>query len=135
MPAALETPASQFASPTATKRRRVLVVEDNPDGRDSLHMLLCLWGYDVRLAGDGMQGVRAALAFKPNIAVIDIGLPLLDGYGVAKQVRAAFGSSVHLVALTAYSDLESRRKALDAGFDHYLVKPADPDSLRRLLAA
>jgi two-component system, sensor histidine kinase len=110
--------------------RRVLVVEDDADSRDTLGLLLRLWGHEVEVAADGREGLERALAWRPDVAVVDIGLPLLDGYEVAKRVRAALGPAVRLIALTAYDD---RRRALDAGFDHHLRKPADANELARRL--
>jgi CheY-like chemotaxis protein len=115
---------------TAACARRVLVVEDNEDSRATLRALLELWGHQVQEAADGVEGVRKALDWRPEAAVVDIGMPLLDGYGVARRVRAALGSRILLVALTAYRD---RQRALEAGFDEHLVKPAEPEHLARLL--
>ena len=115
--------------------RRVLVVEDNRDCRNSLCLLLRLSGFQVEVAGDGPEGVRKALAWRPAAAVVDIGLPALDGYEVARCLREALGSPVLLIALTGYGQPEDRRRAFAAGFDHHLTKPADPDLLVRLLQA
>ena len=115
--------------------RRVLVVEDNPDGRASLRMLLRMWGHQVEVAGDGATGVLEALSWRPDVAVVDIGLLVLDGYGVARQVRAALGRGVFLIALTGYGSPEDRAEAFAAGFDIHLTKPARPEELRRILEA
>ena len=112
--------------------RRVLVVEDNRDSRETLRMLLELWGYRVEEAGDGLEGVRKALDWKPDAAVVDIGMPVMDGYAMARRVRQALGRDILLVALTAYRD---REKALEAGFDEHLVKPVRAADLQRALAA
>src|SRR4051812_41017617 len=108
---------------------RVLVVEDNPDGREVLRALLEHWGHEVEAAGDGQQGVDKALAWGPDAAVVAIGLPLLDGYQVARRVRAALANRVRLIALTAYGSPEDRRRAYESGFDVHLTKPADPQEL------
>ena len=121
------------ASP-AGKPRRVLVVEDNPDTRESLRTLLRGWGHEVEVAGDGAQGLAKALGWRPEVAVLDIGLPRLDGYEVARRVRPAVGGEVRLIALTGYGAAEDRQRAFAAGFDHHLTKPADPEELRRLVA-
>ena len=110
--------------------RRVLVVEDNRDIRESLRLLLELWGYRVEEAKDGLEGLHKAVAWQPDAAVVDIGLPGLDGYAVARRVRAALGRGIFLVALTAYRD---RDEALAAGFDEHMLKPADPRRLACLL--
>jgi two-component system, sensor histidine kinase len=113
---------------------RVLVVEDHPDGRESLRLLLGLWGHQVEVAGDGMLGVEKALSWRPDAAIVDINLPLLDGHEVARRIRAELGSEVVLIALTAYGQLEDRERALRAGFDVHLTKPVDVDRLQSLLA-
>jgi DNA-binding response OmpR family regulator len=113
---------------------RVLVVEDNADCRASLDALLGLKGFGVEVAADGPQGLAKALAGRPDAAVIDIGLPGLNGFEVARCVRAALGPGVLLVALTAYDGEEYRARGLASGFDRYLVKPTDSAELVRLLA-
>src|SRR5438270_13379697 len=105
--------------------RRVLIVEDSPDSRETLKLLLELYGHQVEAAKDGREGVEKALAWEPEVAVVDIGLPGLDGYEVARRVRAALGGRVLLIALTGYDGAENRRRAFEAGFDHHLTKPAD----------
>ncbi len=113
--------------------RRVLVVEDHPDGREMLRFLIQVWGHDVQVADDGPDGVQAALAWRPDVAIVDIGLPGLNGFEVALQVRAALHGRITLIALTAYCQPEDRRRAFEAGFDHFLAKPADPVELARLV--
>jgi signal transduction histidine kinase/FixJ family two-component response regulator len=114
---------------------RVLVVEDNEDGRESLRDLLELWGHEVELAENGTQGVEKALSLHPDVALVDIGLPGIDGNEVARRIRAVFGTAnMELIAMTGYGQAEDRRRALQAGFDSYLVKPVDPAHLGRLLA-
>jgi signal transduction histidine kinase/ActR/RegA family two-component response regulator len=114
---------------------QVLVVEDNLDGRESLRDLLELWGHEVELAGTGPEGIEKALALQPDVALIDIGLPGLDGNEVAQRIRTALGPErIALIAMTGYGQPEDRRRALQAGFDAYLVKPVDPADLKRLLA-
>ena len=112
---------------------RVLLVEDKLDGRATLRNLLELWGHKVETAADGRQAVEKGLAWRPDVVVLDIGLPLLDGYEVARQLRSALGGRVVLIALTAYGSPEDRQRAFDAGFDYHLTKPASPYELRRLL--
>jgi PAS domain S-box-containing protein len=113
---------------------QVLVVEDHKDSADSLAMLLTLWGHDVRTAHDGRSGLKAAQSYRPHIVFLDIGLPGLDGYEVARRLRGEFGQQMRLVALTGYGQDDDRRRAQAAGFDAHLVKPADPDVLQHLLA-
>jgi two-component system, sensor histidine kinase len=117
----------------APPRARILIVEDHPDGREALRKLLTLWGHEVEAAADGLRGVEKALAWRPNTAVVDIGLPELDGYEVARRLRHDLDSQIYLIALTGYGRPEDRVKALEAGFDIHLVKPVDPDLLRALL--
>ena len=112
----------------------VLLIEDNADAREALRVLLELDGYDVEAAGDGPQGLEIARAKRPAVALIDIGLPGIDGYEVARRLRALSGPRSFLVALTGYSDPEDRHRAEEAGFDAHVVKPVDPDELTRLLA-
>jgi two-component system CheB/CheR fusion protein len=112
------------------------VVEDNPDVANSLHILLQLLGHDVRVAYTGPEGVEAAKKWPPDIVLCDIGLPGLDGYGVARELRRHPKTAhVRLLALTGYGQDEDRRRSREAGFDHHLVKPADPAELQRLLDA
>jgi CheY-like chemotaxis protein len=112
----------------------VLLIEDNADAREALRVLLELDGYDVEVAGDGPHGIEIARAKTPAVALVDIGLPGIDGYEVAKRLRALPGRRTFLVALTGYSDPDDRRRAEEAGFDAHVVKPVDPDELTRLLA-
>jgi signal transduction histidine kinase/CheY-like chemotaxis protein len=114
------------------KRRRVLVIEDNADAANSLRALLELDGHSVDLAADGPTGLDALLESRPDAAVVDIGLPGMNGFDVAKRSRGA-GYSGMLVALTGYGQGTDIKRALQAGFDAHLVKPLDAERLRRLL--
>ena len=126
--------SAETASPFGASRR-VLVVDDNVDAAQSLTMLLRALGHDVRMAYDGPGGVQAALDFRPDVMVIDIGLPIFSGLEVAKQIRkfAAFEGTV-LVALTGYGQATDRAHSQEAGFDHHLTKPADLNQLQKILA-
>jgi CheY-like chemotaxis protein len=116
-------------------RRRLLLIEDNPDIGETLRELLQLLGHQVDLASDGLRGVELALATQPDVALVDIGLPGIDGYEVARRVRASEkGQRVLLVALTGYGRPEDRRQALEAGFDAHMVKPVDPEELSLLIS-
>lgn len=113
---------------------RVLLVEDNPDSRNMLQKLLTLNGFHVDTAEDGQRGLDAILAKRPEVALIDIGLPELDGYEVARRVRQQLCSSeVRLVALTGYGQSQDRTAAFQAGFDEHLTKPVSPCDLARVL--
>jgi CheY-like chemotaxis protein len=112
--------------PARSIRRRVLVVEDNTDVRDGLVELCQMWGHDVFTAGEGLEGVRLALEQRPDIAFIDIGLPGIDGYEVARRVRQSpGGKELLLIALTGYGSREQKARAIESGFDHHVVKPVD----------
>jgi len=115
--------------------RTVVIVEDNRDAREMLRTTLELERYVVTTAADGLAGLREIRRANPDLVLIDLGLPGLDGFETARQVRAMVGEDVLLVALTGYGDAESRRRAIDAGFDLHVVKPVDPEELLRLIAA
>jgi PAS domain S-box-containing protein len=119
-----------------TPRHRVLVVDDNRDSADSLATLLRLVGNDVRTAYDGRQALEVAAQYRPEMVLLDIGLPVMNGYEVARQLRTepAYGHPV-LTALTGYSSEEDRRRSLAAGFDHHMVKPVDFAALQEVLAS
>jgi signal transduction histidine kinase/CheY-like chemotaxis protein len=114
--------------------RHVLVIEDNADARGVMRRLLTLWGHKVDVAEDGPRGVDVACSIRPELALIDVGLPGLDGYEVARRVRSCLGDRIRLIALTGYGQPEDRARALDAGFDLHLVKPVNPQLLRTVLA-
>jgi signal transduction histidine kinase/ActR/RegA family two-component response regulator/PAS domain-containing protein len=116
-------------------RARVLVVEDNPDTAESLTMFLELLGHRVRAVYDGVAALDAARTNPPDVMLVDIGLPGMDGYEVARRVRRDPDlGRVILVALTGYGRDEDRRQAMAAGFDHHLVKPVSPEALHGLVA-
>ena len=114
---------------------RVLLVDDNVDAAESLAMLLRLWGHEVAVAHDGPDALRAAEAQRPEFALLDIGLPGMDGYELARRLRPqpGFGQTI-LVALTGWGQEEDRRRSKEAGFDHHLVKPVELSALQELLA-
>jgi signal transduction histidine kinase len=121
--------------PPPSPALRILVVEDNDDIRETLKDLLEMCGHQVDVAGDGASGVEQTLSLRPDVALIDIGLPGLDGYQVAQKIRAEMPvASTRLIALTGYGQPDDKRRALAAGFDAHLVKPVDFDDLKRLLA-
>jgi CheY-like chemotaxis protein len=117
-------------------RRSILVVEDNDDARETLRKLLELAGHRVSTAVDGAAGLTAALVGKPDVVLVDVGLPKMDGYEVARRIRDISGAwQPFLVALTGYGMPEDRSRALEAGFDAHLVKPVDHAALEALLSA
>ena len=117
--------------------RRILVVEDNRDGREMLRTMLELQGHEVHEAADGVSAVELVKAMQPEVAVVDIGLPGVDGYTVAQRIRATESGErrMRLIALTGYGSETDRRRAADAGFDAHLTKPVDPQRLAQLLAS
>jgi signal transduction histidine kinase/ActR/RegA family two-component response regulator len=127
------SPGSAEKQPISRDIRRILVIEDNPDTRMTLRLMLQLWGYQVAVAENGTEGVEMALSWFPQVALVDIGLPGKDGYQVARELRAALGERIFLVALTGYGRSHDRLRALESGFDRHLVKPVDPEILQELL--
>lgn len=117
-------------------RRRILVVDDNQDSAESLGMLIELLGNDVRTASDGLSALRIASEFRPGVAFLDIGLPGMSGYELARRLRAlADRPKITLVAVTGWSDPEARARAFEAGFEDLVVKPMDIEVLKRILLA
>lgn len=116
-------------------RRRILVVDDNRDGASSLAMLLTVLGHDTRIAHDGLEGVELAEAFRPDLIVLDIGLPKLNGLDACRRIREQpWAKNVVIAAATGWGQDEDRRRSEEAGFDHHLVKPVDAASLGKLAA-
>jgi CheY-like chemotaxis protein len=114
---------------------RVVVADDNRDAADSLAALLSALGNEVTVAYDGVEAVEAARAFRPQVIMLDIGMPRLDGYRAAREIRKHPGAQgIKLVALTGWGQDDDRRRAREAGFDAHLVKPAELDELCRVLA-
>jgi CheY-like chemotaxis protein len=114
---------------------RILVVDDNPDSGQTLGLLLSSAGYEVRTAGDGETAVRLSAKFRPDVVVMDLGLPGIDGHEAARRIRAALGKSRRLtiIALTGLGREDDRRRSSDAGMDHHLTKPVKIEELIRLL--
>ena len=139
LPIAPDTAATAAAAPSdgtrPAGRRRVLVVDDNRDASESLAYLLDMMGHHTRLAYDGLEAVEAALAFEPDVVLLDIGLPKLNGFEVAQRLREQVrGKPPVLIALTGWGQEADRRRSREGGFDHHLVKPVDPDTILALLA-
>lgn len=119
------------SSTAGNARFRVLVVDDNRDGADSMALMLRLWGYDVLAVYNGAEAVEAARDYRPDCVLSDIGMPGMSGYRLAEQFRQdQTFKGVTLIAITAYSDAG---RAIAAGFDHHFVKPADPLKLEAIL--
>jgi CheY-like chemotaxis protein len=109
-------------------------VEDNKDGRESLRWLLQAFGHKVEVAADGPEGLRKALALRPEAVVIDIGLPGIDGYEVCRRLRSTLGRSTFLIAHTAYCQPEDRQRAREVGFDAFVPKPCNVGEIQSLLS-
>jgi len=123
------------SEPTTTTARRILVVDDNRDSAESLAMLLKLSGNETHTAYDGLEAVEAAATFKPNLVLLDIGLPKLNGYDAARKIREQpWSKGMVLVALTGWGQEEDRQRSREAGFDGHIVKPVDLTALMKLLA-
>jgi PAS domain S-box-containing protein len=121
------------APPAPPRQRRVLVADDNVDAAETLAEMLQLEGHEVHVASNGAQAIAMATALKPDVAVLDIGMPDLSGYEVAQRLRQTMAPGMTLIALTGWGQREDRRRAVEAGFDHHVVKPADPAQLLRLI--
>jgi len=133
----IATPITEVVGPASLHQdpQRVLIIEDNDDAREMLRTMLELWHHEVREASDGVRGVEIARDFRPDVALIDVGLPGIDGYEVARRLRAADSSrGLRLIALTGYGLPTDAQRAREAGFDAHLVKPAHPDRLAAMLA-
>jgi PAS domain S-box-containing protein len=140
LPVAMRSAESRAAdaAPASPERprRRVIVADDNRDAADSLAMMLRLAGHEVATAYDGREALDALAAQRPQVAILDIGMPEYDGYEVARAARREpWGASVLLVALTGWGQPSDRRRAAEAGFDHHFTKPVDPQRLEAVLAA
>ena len=136
LPATVVSPAPTGDAPArGDRRQQILVVEDNEDAREMLCALVRLLGHEVHDASDGASAVEMALNLRPDLSLIDIGLPGVDGYEVARRIRSdPRGRALRLVAITGYGRREDRERALGGGYDEHLVKPVDPDRLAKVLA-
>jgi CheY-like chemotaxis protein len=127
---------SNDAVPRKTSNtRRILVADDNVDAAQSLKLLLEMAGHEVHLAHDGRQAIYLAEQYVPELAIVDIGMPKLNGYDVARSIRSTvWGRALYLVALTGWGQEEDKRRAAAAGFDLHMTKPVDPDRILDILA-
>ena len=131
----LSFPRGDPNAPARAQRQRILVVEDNADNREMMRVLLESGGHEVHEAADGVSGVELAVQLEPDVVLIDIGLPGIDGYQVARQIRAKLRDRSRLIALSGYGQQKDRERAFDAGFDDHLLKPVDPARLLVVLSA
>lgn len=130
----LELRTDSTAPDNESSSRRILVVDDNRDSADTLALLLRARGHQVQTAFDGVEAVQAAAAFRPDLVLLDIGMPKMNGYDAAREIRSGvFGATMTLVAMTGWGQDDDKRRALEAGFDVHLTKPLDPRELERLL--
>jgi CheY-like chemotaxis protein len=128
-------PRPREGDTVAACRRRVLLVDDNRDAADSLALVLRMMGHDTRTAYDGAAAVQAAEAFRPEVVLLDIGLPKMNGYEAARDIRQQpWGAGMALIAVTGWGQEEDRRRALEAGFNHHVTKPVEVEALAKLLA-
>ena len=132
-----EGPSSPHPSPLIphpSPMHRILVADDNADSALSLGMMLEMMGCEVRTAHNGEEAVATAAAFRPHVALLDIGMPKLNGHDAARRIRAEpWGRDMVLIAQTGWGQPDDRDKSKAAGFDHHLVKPVDPAALQALL--
>jgi len=140
LPALAEAPRAETPAvaeePAPHARRRILLVDDNEDGAESLAMLLELGGHDIDIVHDGPQALEAAQRLRPDVVLLDIGLPRMNGYEVCRRIRQeSWGQDLTVVALTGWGQEEDRQRSREAGFDAHLVKPVDYDNLTKLLTS
>ena len=120
---------------TEPHRFKILVVDDNHDSALSLAMMLSIMGHDTRTAHDGESAVLTAEAFLPDVVLLDIGLPKLNGYEVAQRIRSStWGASMFLIAVTGWGQDEDRQRSSEVGLNVHMVKPVEPATLERLLS-
>lgn len=123
------------AKSAAPPARRVLVVDDNEDAAESLAALLRIFGHEVGVALDGEQALALAPELRPDIVLLDLGMPRMDGHEVARRMRAEpWGGAMKIVALSGFGDSSDRHRSLEAGCDDHLVKPVSPTDLQSVLA-
>ena len=115
--------------------QRVLLVDDNLDSTEPLSLLLQAKGHETRVAVEGEEAISVATDFQPNCVVLDLGLPGMDGYEVARRLRERHGAGLTLVALTGWAGKDVRAKAAEAGFDYHLVKPVNWEELEHIVTA
>jgi CheY-like chemotaxis protein len=121
-------------SQTLKATRRVLVADDNRDASETLAMLLRLDGYEVHVANDGLEAIELYSRVRPDVAILDIGMPGLSGHEVAQRIRGLGGHQATLIAVTGWGQKTDKEQAAASGFDHHFTKPVEPNELSRLLA-
>jgi len=126
---------SELRETGCQRRLRVLVVDDSVDVALSLAMMVQAWGHQAATAHDGLEAVMISESYRPHVVILDLLMPRMDGYEVARYSRKSSGQTVTLIALTAYGLTENRMRAIEAGFDHHTVKPPNLNHLRELLSS
>ena len=127
-------PVARAEPEPATRPKRILVVDDNADAAESLALIMRVAGHEVRLAADGVDALRVAAEFVPEVAFLDIGMPRLNGYETARRMREEpWGKSVYLIAMTGWGQQNDRQRSERAGFDAHVVKPASPGALQKMV--
>lgn len=135
LPAAKDRTAAADTPLDARQEHRILIVDDNDDAATSLSVMLTILGYETHTAADGVSGLEAAMEFRPHAILLDIGIPKMNGYDVARRIREQpWGEKMVLIAVTGWGQAEDIQRTLEAGFDHHLVKPVDPADLTKLLS-
>jgi len=130
-----DVPGSTPPLKKAAERFRILVVDDNPDSALSLAMMLSIMGHETRTAHDGESAVTTAESFRPEVILLDIGLPKLNGYEVAQRIRnSPWGGGMFLIAVTGWGQDEDRQRSAEVGLNAHMVKPVEPSALEKLLA-
>jgi len=133
-PAQPDTASDMRESPDTRQRSRILIADDNEDSATSLAMMLELMGNEIRTSHDGLEAVESAADFRPDVILLDIGMPKLNGYEACRRIRKQpWSEKTVLIALTGWGQDDDRRRSHEAGFDHHLVKPVDPATLQKLL--
>jgi CheY-like chemotaxis protein len=134
-PSRVGDPANDDGETCGVSKCRILVVDDNRLSSDSTAMLLRMMGHDLAIARDGIQGMECARAFRPDVILLDIGLPQLNGYETARRIREQpWGKDIFLIAVTGFGQEEDRRRSLEAGFDYHMVKPVNFVELEKKLS-
>ena len=129
-------PVQSPSSDTAAHRFRILVVDDNHDSALSLAMVLTMMGHETRTAHDGQTALDTAEEFHPDVVLLDIGLPKMNGYEVAQRIReSAWGTDMFLIAVTGWGQAEDRARSAEVGLNLHMVKPVEPSALQAVLAS
>ena len=124
-----------MGEPSTPRALSVLVVDDNQDSAETITLMVEMWGHEARTVHDGPAAVEACLQFRPDVVLLDIGLPGMNGFDVARRLRGQGDlDGLLLVAMTGYGQEEDRQLSREAGFNHHMVKPIEPAELRALLA-